>query len=169
MNKLEDVSVFKVILKIFLIHLIVILFVFFIGLVFNLHYKVVGMVTSGVVYISIVLALMNTFHKKGIIVNRIFGSVNITKNEMMKYIGIQLLFVLFSISAIITVINIINFANEDFISEFINGPDTNVVENTGLFLIIVGLIVTITLAPLAEELLFRGFLFNKWGESIGLF
>ncbi|KAA0542572.1 CPBP family intramembrane metalloprotease [Bacillus sp. BGMRC 2118] len=87
---------------------------------------------------------------------------------MVLYVGIQLLFVLLSITAIITVFNLMFIANEDFLREIFKDTSSNQVEHRNILLTIAGLLVTITLAPIAEEFLFRGFLFNKWGESFGL-
>ncbi|MBM7661155.1 membrane protease YdiL (CAAX protease family) [Bacillus mesophilus] len=159
----------SVVLKIILINVLFLGLIIFIGLLINLSADYVNIAGNMALYVGILIVLVHTFNKKGIIIKGILGSLTIHKDELFKYVGIQLLFVLFSITAIITVLNILFITNEDIIREIFKNTSPGQVENKSILVTIIGLSITITLAPLVEEFLFRGFLFNKWGESIGLF
>jgi uncharacterized protein len=162
---LKKVSVWSVLIKIVLY--MVLTFVVFLLAAFLLNIDITMIISlySIVSYIGIIFILFNEFKTDGIEKRFVIGKLSIRNEPLIKYISIQLFITFFSVSAILTLLNLFT-GMEDFIQDIIISA-ADAPQISGLTLLL-NVVVMVILAPIAEELFFRGFLFNRWGETMGL-
>jgi uncharacterized protein len=165
---LKKVSVWSVLIKIVLfmvLTLVVFLLVEFILDTKDINITIIDNLYSIVSYIGVLFILFHEFKTDGIEKEFVIGNLSIRNEPLIKYISIQLFITFFSVSAILTLLNLFT-GMEDFIQDIIVSA-ADAPQISGLILLL-NVVVIVVFAPIAEELLFRGFLFNRWGATIGL-
>jgi membrane protease YdiL (CAAX protease family) len=85
---------------------------------------------------------------------------------LLQLFSIQVLLNVFAVLSIITISFIIGLFDSNFYEEILTEEMTPT--NNSTQLIILTYVLSFTLVPIMEELLFRGYLFNKWGENFGI-
>ena len=117
-----------------------------------------------VLYLTVLFWLFVSFRKNGINLKRLL--VNRTKSKISwgYFIFLELLLLTLSFGILFLLISIFFLLDRSLLLELLNFSDGNDIIST---FIPSKLLVPILLAPVVEELLFRGYLFNKWGETMG--
>ena len=164
---LRKISVWSIVLKVFLF--MVLNFIVLLLVDFTLNIDVVVIIDSFyslITYIGIIYILFQAFNSKGIESKFIIGNTSLRNVKWGTYLSLQLFLTLFSILAVLALLYTFTGVYENFIQEVLDSTtETHLNSVWALFL---SLIVAIVLAPIAEELFFRGFLLNRWGVTIGL-
>ncbi|CAM5219132.1 hypothetical protein UACE39S_03226 [Ureibacillus acetophenoni] len=122
---------------------------------------------SFLINITILFILIHSFKKYHISIRNLFGSLSISNVYWLKLITIQLLITIFGVFSITTIFMVVGLSNSEFLKSFLTELDLSSTENNFLYSILF-YILSITLTPVMEELLFRGYLFNKWGANQGV-
>ncbi|MBM6617890.1 CPBP family intramembrane glutamic endopeptidase [Bacillus suaedaesalsae] len=156
----------SIVFKIIMLGIGLFIFLLIVGSVFNVDIGYLDIFFSIGLYVNMTFILIRYLRKHDIKMASIIGEIWISKKEFIQYAGVQLFFLLFSIAAITTVLNFLHINNEAFLKEMLDTVPAQ--ETSGLLIALFNFIIMITFAPVVEELFFRGFLFNKWGESMGL-
>ncbi|MFN7253457.1 MAG: lysostaphin resistance A-like protein [Anaerobacillus sp.] len=161
----KKVSVWSVLIKIVLFMMLTLVVFLLAAFLLDIDITMIISLYSIVSYTGIIFILFHEFKTDGIEREFVIGNLSIRNESLLKYISIQVFITFFSILAVLTLLNL--FTNmEDFIQEIIiSAADAPQISGLILLLYVVAAVV---FAPIAEELLFRGFLFNRWGETIGL-
>ncbi|TWI58024.1 membrane protease YdiL (CAAX protease family) [Halalkalibacter nanhaiisediminis] len=121
---------------------------------------------SATLHIVIILLIIRKFNKHRISLRQITGDLSLHKLPWLKLFSIQALLIVFAVLSIIAIFFIIGLFDSNFYKELLTEEITHT--NNSAQLIILTYILSFTLVPIMEELLFRGYLFNKWGENFGI-
>jgi len=114
-------------------------------------------------YFTVIMWILYSFRKNNLSIKAVIFHPRKEKSSWGKYVFLGLLGDLIAVTLLFLIILIIALNSESLIQEIINS-DSEVGDST---FFIGSLFVTILVAPIVEELLFRGILFNKWSESLG--
>ncbi|MED3793974.1 type II CAAX endopeptidase family protein [Niallia alba] len=114
-------------------------------------------------HVTVFMWILYSFRKNNLSIKAVIFHPRKEKSSWGKYVFLELLGDLIAVTLLFFVILIIALNSESLIQEIINS-DSEVGDST---FFIGSLFVTILVAPIVEELLFRGILFNKWSESLG--
>jgi uncharacterized protein len=165
---MEQVKNFKKIkVRWFLLWVIISFFVTAVfGVLNNFIYWVSPEIFMGVAGIFIYLAaltwLLISFNKYNINLKRLFFSYHKVKVSWGYFIFLTLLLTVLSLGIQLCIVYIFSF-NPTFTNDLITNsksPSNTIFSPYQFF-------TTLVLGPFVEELFFRGYLFNKWGETIG--
>lgn len=162
----KKISVWSVIIKIVLYMVLSFVVLLLLDTTTGVDLSVMNNLFSIVTYIGIIFILFHAFKSKGIEKRFVIGILSIRNEAWIKYIAIQLFITFFSVLSILTLLYLFTGMYEDFIQDIIVSP-TDAPQDSVQSLLL-SLAIAVILAPIAEELLFRGYLFNRWGETIGL-
>lgn len=114
-------------------------------------------------HVTVFMWILYSFRKNNLSIKAVIFHPRKEKSSWGKYVFLELLGDLIAVTLLFLIILIIALNSESLIQEIINS-DSEVGDST---FFIGSLFVTILVAPIVEELLFRGILFNKWSESLG--
>ncbi|WP_226035243.1 CPBP family intramembrane glutamic endopeptidase [Aquibacillus saliphilus] len=164
---LRKISVWSVIGKIVLLMVLSFLALLFLDFTSNIDLNRINDLYSVIIYVGTIFILFRSFKVKGIKREHIIGNVSIRHKGWIKYISTLLFIMVFSVFSFLALLYLITGMYEELIQEVLS--TTNEPQNpVGIPILLSTFIITVILAPFAEELLFRGFLFNRWGVTIGL-
>src|SRR5699024_1298096 len=105
------------------------------------------------------------FKEKGISFQKVMGPLNILEERWNKWIVIKLLLMVCSYGFLLAILKLtLRFVSQEAFLEVLmeEGPSGGIIARPLMF------VLSFTLAPIVEEVVFRGFLLNKWGEKIGI-
>lgn len=117
------------------------------------------------IHILLIILIIHTLKKHHISIKQVTGSLSIYKHQWLQLFSIKILLIIFSLLSVVAILFIIGLADYDFYKEMFLEENS---ESVGFNRIIVVFLISITLGPIMEELIFRGYLLNKWGSSIGI-
>lgn len=115
-------------------------------------------------YFTVVLWILFSFRKNNLPIKAVIFHSRKEKSSWGKYLFLGLLGDLIAVTLLLLIaLFLISLNTESFIQEILNSDSE--MEDSTFFM--GNLFVTILVAPIVEELFFRGVLFNKWSESLG--
>ncbi|CQR46045.1 CAAX amino terminal protease self-immunity [Paraliobacillus sp. PM-2] len=166
-SQFKKISIWSMLGKIILLITVLFFTLSLVYFIYDIDLTVLGTYYSMFFYIGLIFILFYTFRKKDINRNHVLGMRKTSWNEWKRYIPIQLLETLFSAVAILTVLF---YLSDMFIEEFLMDEINNIESATpvNIYNFMLSVIVSVFLAPVAEELLFRGVLINRLGLDIGV-
>jgi uncharacterized protein len=116
-------------------------------------------------YLAMLIWLIFSFKKNDISLKRLFLNNDKERFSLGYYILLQLILVVLSLSIMTVLISSICVLDGSIVYQFLSSQNNSSPDYTLTF---PNLFITIILAPAVEETLFRGYLFSKWGEAIGV-
>lgn len=138
-----------------------------IGALNNLIYWVspeILMGAAGIVVYSVALTwMLFSFNKYNINLKRLFFSYHKVKVSWGYFIFLTLLLTVLSLGIQLCIVSIFSFN-----PHLTNDIMTNLKSTSNTAFSPYQFFTTLVLGPFVEELFFRGYLFNKWGETIGV-
>lgn len=143
-----------------------ILSLFFFAVYFSLDLNNSSVAEMGQVwlYLSVFIWLVVSFQNFGIDFKRMVLNKNRHPIPWMKFFLLEVLTTVVSFGILFLVILILLLLNSSIAMDILHSPDSG----SGFSFSLLNFVIMVFLAPVVEELLFRGYLFNKWGESIGV-
>ncbi|UOE95171.1 type II CAAX endopeptidase family protein [Alkalihalobacillus sp. LMS39] len=162
-SNFKQISIWAVTFKILLLVALIIVAMFSTYFVFDFDKTIAGNIFTIITYLGMIYIVLNTFKTKGIKQKFVIGQISFRNEKWIKYIAIQLFLSFFSLVSIFALLYLFTGMYEDLI--ITSSTEVQDVPVTGALLTLFSFVI---LAPIAEELLFRGFLFNRLGETIGL-
>lgn len=128
----------------------------------NIHHETITFLVGIGLQFSVIIWLLYSFKKYHISVKYLF--TNSKKITWGRFLMIKGLLIIMSISIMLAFQYIIALAGSaSYIEELYSSADPTT-KISPIYMIL----NTVLLAPIVEEFLFRGYLFNKWGETIGV-
>lgn len=113
----------------------------------------------------VILLLLRSFKKYNIRAKYVFGNLSIGEESWLSLIGIKVLLLVFSLLAVISLISVAGFIDPNIYKQITEEPSASIYGESYVFSTF---LISLTIGPMMEELLFRGYLFSKWGERIGV-
>ncbi|MCT8138771.1 CPBP family intramembrane metalloprotease [Anaerobacillus sp. CMMVII] len=120
------------------------------------------------IHILLIILFIHSLKKHNISIKQVLGNLSINSQPWLQLISIKVLLIIFSLLSVVAIFFIIGLVDSNFFKEMLIEDIEENLGIVGLNRIIVLFLLGITLVPIMEELLFRGYLLNKWGESIGV-
>ncbi len=161
----KNLSVWSLVLK--LTALMIITFVVF-GIIYfttDINNNFLNHLFFLTVHLLIILLIVRSFNKHRISITNVIGDISLRNEPWLQLIGIKILLIFYSMIAIVATIYTIGQIDlEIYTSIFFDDQD----QRGSYEATILGIVASFTIVPIMEELLFRGYLLNKWGESKGL-
>lgn len=164
-SNFKQISIWAVTFKILLLVALIIVAMVSTYFVFD-DGKIVANIYMIILYLGIIYIVLNTFKTKRIDQKFVIGQISFRNEKWIKYITIQMILTLFSVVSAFALLYLFTGMYEDLIKRVITSSTE--VQDLSLTRSLLTLLTMVIIAPIAEELLFRGFLFNRLGETIGL-
>ena len=117
-------------------------------------------------YFLVIYTIKKKTANNSIEIQSILGTLNFKTAPWFKLLLITLLMLLFGYATVLTIVGVVFRMNPTFFYEFLLTPSTT--ENGPFIYKLLNFFVTIFLAPVAEELYFRGYLINRLGTKRNL-
>ncbi|MBP3951808.1 CPBP family intramembrane glutamic endopeptidase [Bacillus suaedae] len=114
--------------------------------------------------------LTSLLRKEGYSIREVMGDVSIRNIPWLVLIGIKILLILLSLLSLAggIILPVISLFNPHIYLEIFNSLSGKEIELSREFTIIITLIISVVLAPVFEELLFRGYFLNKWKAKMNI-
>ena len=129
--------------------------------------KVVGPL---VIYAGVAIALVAVAPSRGVDLKRLFGRA-LTWREAALSMGLAITILAFSFGTLIAGLAAVSLAQPTFLEEIAESAPGFLVRANGrieLWATLLGAATGALVAPVVEELVFRGFLFTRWARRFGL-
>ncbi|WP_026674815.1 CPBP family intramembrane glutamic endopeptidase [Alkalihalobacterium bogoriense] len=117
------------------------------------------------IHILLIILIIRSLKKHHISIKSVIGSLSIQKHPWLQLISMKIFLFIFSTLSIVAILYVIGLVDSTFYRDILLEENSEIIDINRM---IVTLVIGITLVPIMEELFFRGFLLNKWGERIGV-
>jgi uncharacterized protein len=116
-----------------------------------------------IIYLTSFIWILISFNKYDVSLKRILVCNHKAKIPWGYYIFLTLLLMILSIGIELCIFYVFSLFHSNFINDLLSNN-----KNTNTSFSSYQLLSTIIIAPVVEECVFRGYLFNKWGETLGV-
>ncbi|MFT4416673.1 lysostaphin resistance A-like protein [Fredinandcohnia humi] len=167
-NDFDRMKVSSVIIKILLLSIIALITYLLVGVILkNIPTSLISFLFTITLHFIILFILIRSFNKYHISINNLLGSLSIRKEHWLKLISIKFLILIFGALSVTVIFTLLALVNSGFLTFILTDIDLSSTESNFLYSLLF-YVLSFTLAPVMEELLFRGYLFNKWGAKHGV-